>query len=54
MSTTLALKLHAEDRTRELYIFRTNNKEIQVIEQPYAEVRRKYETEHGTSFAGCF
>jgi hypothetical protein len=33
--------LHAEDQTRELYIFHTNNEEIKVIEQPYIGVRRK-------------
>ena len=34
-------KLHAENQTRELYIFHTNNEEIKVIEQPYVGVRRK-------------
>lgn len=34
-------KLHGEDKTRELYIFHTNNEEIRVIEQPYVGVRRK-------------
>jgi hypothetical protein len=34
-------ELHGENRTRELYIFHTNNEEIKVIEQPYVGVRRK-------------
>lgn len=34
-------KLHAENQTRELYIFHTKNEEIKVIEQPYIGVRRK-------------
>lgn len=34
-------KLHAENQTRELYIFHTNNEEIKVIEQPYIGVRRR-------------
>jgi hypothetical protein len=34
-------KLHAENQTRELYIFHTKNEEISVIEQPYIGVRRK-------------
>ena len=34
-------KLQAENQTRELYIFHTNNEEIKVIEQPYIGVRRK-------------
>jgi len=34
-------KLHAENPTRELYIFHTNLQEIKVIEQPYVGVRRK-------------
>jgi hypothetical protein len=34
-------KLHANDPSRELYIFHTNNEEIKVIEQPYIGVRRK-------------
>jgi hypothetical protein len=33
-------KLHAENQSRELYIFHTNNEEIKVIEQPYIGVRR--------------
>lgn len=35
-------KLHAEDQNRELYIFHTNNEEINVIEHPYIGVRRSY------------
>ncbi|RXJ02456.1 hypothetical protein DS745_07080 [Anaerobacillus alkaliphilus] len=34
-------KLHAENQSRELYIFHTNNKEVIVIEQPYLGVRRR-------------
>ncbi|MBZ5749571.1 MULTISPECIES: hypothetical protein [Metabacillus] len=34
-------KLHAENQSRELYIFHTNNEEIKVIEQPYIGVRRR-------------
>lgn len=34
-------KLHAENQSRELYIFHTNNAETRVIEQPYVGVRRK-------------
>lgn len=34
-------ELHSEDRSRELYIFHTNNEDIKVIEQPYLGVRRK-------------
>ncbi|WP_227940105.1 hypothetical protein [Alkalihalobacillus deserti] len=34
-------KLHAENQSRELYIFHTNNVEIKVIEQPYIGVRRR-------------
>lgn len=34
-------QLHAENETRELYIFHTNSEEITVIEQPYIGVRRK-------------
>ncbi len=34
-------KLHAENQSRELYIFHTNNEEIEVIEQPYIGVRRR-------------
>ncbi|WP_071458642.1 hypothetical protein [Bacillus massilinigeriensis] len=34
-------KLHAENQSRELYIFHTNNDEIKVIEQPYIGVRRR-------------
>lgn len=33
-------KLNAENKTRELYIFHTNNEEIKVIEQPYIGVLR--------------
>jgi hypothetical protein len=33
--------LHAEDQSRELYIFHTNNEEVKVIEQPYIGVRRR-------------
>ena len=28
-------KLHAENQSREVYIFHTNNEEIKVIEHPY-------------------
>jgi hypothetical protein len=34
-------KLHAENQSRDLYIFHTNNEEIKVIEQPYVGVRRR-------------
>lgn len=34
-------KLHAENQSRELYIFHTNNEEIKVIEHPYTGVRRR-------------
>lgn len=34
-------KLHAENHSRELYIFHTNNEKIKVIEQPYIGVRRQ-------------
>jgi hypothetical protein len=34
-------KIHAEDRSRELYIFHTNNEKVIVTEQPYIGVRRK-------------
>ncbi|MCT8136856.1 hypothetical protein H1D32_03255 [Anaerobacillus sp. CMMVII] len=34
-------KLNAENQSRELYIFHTNNEEIKVIEQPYIGVRRR-------------
>ena len=31
-------KLHADNKSRELYIFHTNNEELRVIEQPYIGV----------------
>jgi hypothetical protein len=34
-------KLNLENKSRELYIFHTNNEEIKVIEQPYIGVRRR-------------
>jgi hypothetical protein len=33
--------IHADDHSRELYIFHTKNEETVVIEQPYVGVRRK-------------
>jgi hypothetical protein len=34
-------EIHNQDRTRELYIFHTNNEEVKVIEQQYLGVRRR-------------
>ena len=33
--------IHADDQSRELYIFHTKNEDTVVIEQPYIGVRRK-------------
>lgn len=34
-------KLHAQEQSRELYIFHTKNEDVVVIEQPYIGVRRR-------------